>query len=217
MEVRFASSTHVEFRASVCVSQLTVRSISGRDKSIEDTERIMKRWLPSSEAEENTYKVVYAVHTVLGSISGSVGGEPQSVEQGGKSTEFIGLVTLRALDADSLPLPEEFTLPAAVATTTLTLEIAYMFFPTAWGKGYATEAIEAVFGSCRRSRSFWTPFSKLYVRALVNPSNLASRRVMEKSGLKLKGVYEWSGKAVFLCGEWRERDSICIFGMHLLE
>ncbi|MCJ1385568.1 hypothetical protein MMC17_008691 [Xylographa soralifera] len=192
-------------------------STFGRSKSIEDSEKVMKRWLPSNEGEENTYRVVYAVHKVLESMSGSGEGEPQPTEQGKKSTEFIGLVTLRSLDADSLALPEEFTLPVAAAPTTLSVEIAYMFLPMGWGKGYATESLTAVFECCKRARSFWTPFSKLYVRALVNKDNRASLRVMEKTGMTNKGVYEWSGKAVFLCGEWRERDSICIFGMHLLE
>ena len=176
----------------------------------------MERWLPSQEGGENTYRVVYAVHEVPELMSNSVKSEPQPVEQEEKST-FIGLITLKSLDASSLALPEELTLPVAVARTTLTVEIAYMFLPKRWGKGYATESITAVFESCRRARSFWTPFSKLYVRAIVNQSNAASQRVMEKTGMTEEGVYEWSGKAVFLCGEWRERDSLCIYGMHLLE
>ncbi|MCJ1437604.1 hypothetical protein MMC27_006991 [Xylographa pallens] len=192
-------------------------SISGRAKSIEDTEKVMERWLPSNEGEGNTYRVVYAVHKVLELMSGSVESVAQPAEHGEKSTAFIGLVTLKSLDADSLALPEELTLPVAAAATTLTIEVAYMYLPIGWGKGYATESINAVFESCRRARSFWTPFSKLYVRAIVNQSNAASQRVMEKTGMTKEGVYEWSGKAVFLSGEWRERDSLCIYGRHLLE
>ncbi|MCJ1293751.1 hypothetical protein MMC34_005306 [Xylographa carneopallida] len=177
----------------------------------------MKRWLPSHEGAENTYRAIYAVHTVLDPMSGPVDGESSPAEQTQKPTKFIGLVTLRSLDADSLALPKELTLPTVATTRTLSIEVAYMFLPSGWGKGYATEAINAVFESCKKTRSFWAPFSKLYVRAIVNESNLASRRVMEKTGMKKEGVYEWSGKAIFLCGEWRERDSLCIFGMHLLE
>ncbi len=176
----------------------------------------MKRCLPTSEGEENTYRVAYLVHKVVELMSGSVEGEPQPAEQGEKPAEFVGLVTLTSLDAGSLALPEHLTLPTAVVSTVLNIELAYLFLPIGWGKGYATEAVEAVFESCKRARSFWTPFTKLYIRAIVNEENPASLRVMEKIGMRNLGVYDWTGKATFLAGEWRERDSLHIFGVHLL-
>ena len=157
------------------------------------------------------------MHKVLESVSASVEGEPQPTEPGEKSTEFIGLVNLTSLDAGSLALPEHLTLPVAAATTTLTVEVAYMFLPTGWGRGYATESVEAAFAACKRARSFWAPFSKLYVRAIVNEGNPASLRVVDKTGMTDRGVYEWTGKAVFLAGEWQERSRIHIYGMYLLE
>lgn len=176
----------------------------------------MKGYLPTKEGQENTYRVAYAVHKVLESMSGSIEGEPQPAEQEKKPTEFVGLVTLKSLDAGSLALPEVLTLPVAAATTTLTVELAYSFLPIGWGKGYATESVEAVFETCKRARHFWTPFSKLYIRAIVNEGNPASMRVMDKTGMVKRGIYDWTGK-VFLAGEWRERDRLHIFGMHLLE
>lgn len=177
----------------------------------------MKGYLPTNEREENTYRVAYAVHKVLESMSGSVTGEAQPAEQGKKSTEFIGLVTLKSLDAGSLALPKNFTLPTAAATTILTVELSYMFLPIGWGRGYATESVEAAFESCKRARSFWTPFTKLYIRAIVNEDNPASQRVMDKTGMTKSGVYNWTGKAIFLAGEWRERSNLHIFSMHLLK
>ncbi|KAL9123380.1 MAG: hypothetical protein Q9187_000062 [Circinaria calcarea] len=192
-------------------------SIYGQAKSIEDTERVIKGSLPINKEGEHTYRVVYAVHKVLESMSGSVEGEMPPAERGEIPTEFVGLVTLKSLDDRSLVLPEDLTLPVAAAITTLTIEIAYSFLPIGWGKGYATESVKAVFESCKRARSFWSPFSKLYIRAIVNECNPASLRVMDKTGMTKNGVYEWTGKAVFLAGEWRERDSLHIFGMHLIE
>lgn len=177
----------------------------------------MKCYLPTDEGEGKKYRVAYAVHKVLESMSGSVEGEPQAAEQGKKSSEFIGFVTLWSLDAGSLALPENLTLPVAAATTTLTVELAYLFLPIGWGKGHATESVRAAFEACKRTRSFWTPFSKLYVRAIVNGDNPASQRVMDKTGMTNRGVYEWTGKPVPLAGGWRERDSLHIYGMHLLE
>ena len=177
----------------------------------------MKGYLPTNEGEEKIYRVAYAVHKVLEPMSGSIEGETQSAEQGKNSAEFIGLVTLHSLDPGSLKLPEDLTLPAAAATTTLTVEVAYLFLPIAWGKGYATESVEAVFECCKRARSFWAPFSKLYIRAIVNEGNPASHRVMDKTGMTKSGVYNWTGKPVFLAGEWRERDSLYIFTRHLSE
>lgn len=177
----------------------------------------MKFCLPNNEGEGNQYRVAYAVHKILGSINDSTEGEAQSVEQREKPTEFIGFVNLAAVGPSGLALPEDLTIPAAAATTTLTVELSYSFLPTAWGKGYAPESIEALFEASKRGQSFWAPFPKLYIRAIVNEGNPASLRVMKKCGVPEKGIYEWTGKPIFLGGEWTEHSSLHIFGKHLLE
>lgn len=150
-------------------------------------------------------------------MSGSVEGEVGPAEQGKNSTEFIGVTSLITPRAGSLALPEDLTLPAAAAVTTLTIEVGYMFLPIGWGKGYATESVQAVFECCKRAQNFWAPFPKLYVRAIVNDGNPASRRVMDKIGMIHKGIYNWTGEAIFIGGEWREQSDLHIYGMHLLE
>jgi RimJ/RimL family protein N-acetyltransferase len=146
-----------------------------------------------------------------------VEGEPRASEQGKSPYEFIGLVTLTSLDSGSLALPEYLASPAATSTTTLILELAYLFLPTGWGRGFATESVTAVFEACKSAPCFWTPFSKVYVRAIVNEGNPASMRVMDKTGMIKSGVYNLTRRAVFLAGEWREQHSLHIFGRHLLE
>ena len=193
------------------VSPIDLQSIYGISRTIEDTEKVMKRALPTDDGGGKTCRVMYAVHAI---------GEPTSdaVEissRGDKvATKFIGIVTLRSLNPDDLVLPDHLNVSTI---STLTVDLAYSFLPIAWGKGYATEALNAVFEACRRGRSFWAPFSKLYVRALVNAENPASLGVMRKTGMTLKGIYEWKGEALFLAGEWTERSSLHVFGMHLLQ
>ena len=200
------------------------QSIHGRSKSIEDTEKRIIGSLPNNEEgkeeKTKTYRILYAVHSAPHHESPNASTnkiiQSQSPTSEKVSTELIGLIALKSTDSHSLALPEHLTLPADIATTTLTLDLAYMFLPAAWGQGFATEALGAVFAACRLTHSFWAPYAKVYVRAIVNAENPASRRVMHKAGMTEKGVYEWTGEAVFLAGKWAERSSLYIYGMGLL-
>ena len=174
----------------------------------------MKRALPTDDREGKKYRVAYAVHIVSEPTSDAMELSSHVSRHDQVGTRFIGLVTLRSLNPDDLVLPDHL---GAATTSTLTVDLAYSFLPMAWGKGYAPEALNALFDACRRGRSFWDPFSRLYLRALVNGENPASLRVMQKTGMTFKGIYEWKGEALFLGGEWTERSSLHIFGMHLLE
>lgn len=195
---------------------MTLESIHGTAKSVEDTENVTKGYLPTEEGDEKQYRVAYAVHKTAESTTDSVKVGTQKL--GEISTEFLGLVFLRSLHAGNyLPLPETLTIPTAAAATTLTVELAYSFLPTAWGKGYATEAVAAVFEACKRTQSFWDPYSKLYARAIVNGRNPNSFRVAEKTGMTKRGIYDWTGQPIFLGGEWVEKDDLHIYGKHLLE
>lgn len=62
------------------------------------------------------------------------------------------------------------------------VEVGYTISRTYWGKGYATEAIQAVihFG--------FETMKLVRIEAVVLPENLASARVLEKSGMQFEGI-----------------------------
>lgn len=165
--------------------------------------------------EENVYRVAYAVHRFIDSESGNGASEPTEKEK--TPTEFIGLINLKSLGPRALALPEGLTIPSSAAATTLVLELSYAYLPIAWGKGYAVESLAPVFDACKRVSAAWSPFSKLYIRAIVNERNPASLRVMEKVGMSKRGVYNWTGDAIMIGGEMRTQDNLHIYGRHLLE
>ncbi|HYM19848.1 MAG TPA: GNAT family N-acetyltransferase [Candidatus Kapabacteria bacterium] len=77
-----------------------------------------------------------------------------------KEKRFIGRCGLQTLD-----------------TTDMT-ELGYTFFPTAWGKGFATEASKAIL---QRAFDQWGLES---VVAVANPENRVSVHIMEKIGMQ---------------------------------
>jgi [ribosomal protein S5]-alanine N-acetyltransferase len=60
------------------------------------------------------------------------------------------------------------------------LELAYHVVPSAWGRGFATEAAEALLAAAWKA-------GLDHVVAVAMPGNVASRRVMEKLGMNLEG------------------------------
>ena len=62
------------------------------------------------------------------------------------------------------------------------IEIGFLLKPSAWGKGYATEA-------CKRLLKFAFEETRLKeIVAVTDPENAASRNVLKKSGLIDEGL-----------------------------
>ena len=98
------------------------------------------------------------------------------------------------------------------------MELGYSYLPNAWGKGYAAEALKAVFDACQKvDKTFWGEWKKVHVRAIVNGGNPASCRVMEKVGVKEAGIFEWRGEPIFLGGRWESESQLHIYGLYLQE
>ena len=76
------------------------------------------------------------------------------------------------------------------------IEIGYLFLRKSWGQGLATEAARAA-----RDHGFHMPGCERLV-SLIDPGNLASRRVAAKVGLTLeREVWKWNKE-------------ICVYAMH---
>ncbi|EDU44047.1 hypothetical protein PtrM4_132950 [Pyrenophora tritici-repentis] len=187
-------------------------SISGRAKTIEDTEKVLKNILPNTAktGEEKSYRIAYMIHELLPSNGDSTCKE-------NSPTRFIGLVALHSVGPHDLALPDHLFPASTFSPDCLNMILAYQFLPAAWGKGYATEAVNAVLEACGNRRKFWDLYEKVFVRAIVNGENPASQRVMAKTDMKKLGVYEWVGDELWLGGKWRTRDDLYIYGMFVIE
>jgi hypothetical protein len=170
----------------------------GASKTPEDTEKALKNTLPIPhvEGQDKVHRVVYAVHEILkdpnpmGDVDGN-STEPQS--------RFIGLINLRSLSAEECKEPPHDT---HISTdTTLSLEIAYMYLPTSWGHGYATESVSAVLDACARSpAALWTPYEKVHV----------------KCGMDEPEVLEFVGGRFFIAGTWQSEHKLFVYGKKIV-
>ncbi len=70
---------------------------------------------------------------------------------------------------------------------TTDVEIAYHFLPSAWGKGYATEAAVAILDFGFRTVGLRE------IVAVAYPDNTASWRVLEKIGMRDVGIAKYHG------------------------
>jgi ribosomal-protein-alanine N-acetyltransferase len=103
-----------------------------------------------------------------------------AVEQ--ETGEVVGAVALRLLDGG----PD--------------VEVAYHIARRHWGRGFATEA------ACGAIRYGFEVLELPRVVAVVNPANIASRRVLDKCGLVYQRRGEWYGMELDLLeiasGSW---------------
>ena len=103
-------------------------------------------------------------------------------------TDFI----IEKKDGSKVGLICHFTLTHPVGKM---LEIGYSLVPSERGKGYGTDAVGIMVDFLFLSKSIER------VQACTDARNVASQRVLEKSGFKREGTMR---KYLFIRGEWRD-------------
>ena len=83
--------------------------------------------------------------------------------------------------------------------------IGYSYLPSAWGKGFATEAASAVLDAYREGtrEERAKGLERYYVEGIWDPTNEASGGVLAKLGFRRVGVKV--EERVWLAGAWRDR------------
>jgi len=209
-DISSPSSTHVRlFHENWSNPDATAWSLHGPTHSLSESYEWMKEQL-APELDSMFYSVFVKADT---SNSASTSDDDNGL---GK---HIGSVSLRLQSSGpSLPIP-------STSTTTNMRVLGYALFPSAWGKGYATEAGHALLNAYTAFASSTTSFSsaqedndgserqtgKTYIEAAVDEGNPGSVKVLEKLGFKKLGWKHEEGE-VWLNGAWRN-PGYWVYGM----
>jgi RimJ/RimL family protein N-acetyltransferase len=81
----------------------------------------------------------------------------------------------------------------------LNTEVGWLYDRAVWGRGLATEGAKAAVRFC------FGELGRPEVISICHPDNAASRRVMEKAGLKLAGEGRWEAKGLEIVWYRRRR------------
>ncbi|KAK2764016.1 hypothetical protein FQN54_009635 [Arachnomyces sp. PD_36] len=116
------------------------------------------------QTPENPNSENYAVHLL----------EPQSPSLPSDQTRGV---QADATSDDGTMIGVVGTFTSTMANDTVEANLGYIFHPSSWGKGFATEAIMTFM------RGFWDLQPSVQViRAEVDPRNVPSTRVLQKCG-----------------------------------
>jgi RimJ/RimL family protein N-acetyltransferase len=174
---------------------------------------VVKNKLPDQENTSKQYCAPYIVH--LRDNENDITTESKVNSQ--TLDAVIGLVGIHTCRTYGIPFPDHLTLSKALREPTgasLVMELGYQFLPTAWNKGYCTEAVRAITKGYSGATEYWKPYQRVFLHVVVGEDNLASLSVLEKVGIPKLGVHEWDGDPIFLAGAYRDC-RVVVFGSYL--
>jgi Acetyltransferase (GNAT) domain len=187
-------------------SLLTSASLRGVSRSLEETQKRVSTLIRSTDPEDtsNRYRAGYIVHV-------------KDVQSEGELLKPIGIVDIHGCITYGTPFGSDIALPAEVAEreSILSQELGYMFIPEAWGKGYCTEAVQALLKAYKENTSFWKPYRGVFLYIIIGMTNDRSAKVPGKIRIKKRGVHRWDGEHVFLGGAMQAPE-VMVFGDYLI-
>ncbi|KAH8898039.1 hypothetical protein GQ53DRAFT_837728 [Thozetella sp. PMI_491] len=188
--------------------EATQWSLRGPCISKEDTQAWMAGVVPSPDVEGSEHRIAYAVLCRTDQQSGTesttneVASEfrDSNMDPEQESRDCIGIVTF----LPSTPCTDE--IKAAISSSpgpTRLLELGYLFLPSSWGQGFATESVKELFRAYREHLTQSDSNEKVFILARAHAENTASIRVMKKMGFKDFGTIETPEK-IFIGGAERK-------------
>ncbi|KAF1951356.1 hypothetical protein CC80DRAFT_597501 [Byssothecium circinans] len=167
--------------------QATKWSRSGPKKTIAQSKIWMAGVVPSPGVENSKTRIAYAVLVPrpMDPNRPTTMDDENATDPTGDSLEddwdVTGIITLLP---ESPPQSETARSTCSSAKQNLTLELGYLFLPSHWGLGYATESTRALLDEFKRSISCASPAAAVELVARVHVDNLPSIRVVEKLGFQ---------------------------------
>jgi RimJ/RimL family protein N-acetyltransferase len=139
--------------------------------------------------------------------------DPNEPKTHREAARFIGSVSANECKEYGTPFPTSLTAPesASERENLLLYEVGYGFLESAWGHGYATEAVRAFANAYVNACGAWSPpFERVRLLGVVESANAPSRRVLEKIGFGFSGVHRWEGQGVFIGGAVQPPE-VCVY------
>ena len=189
----------MHFRGRNSIRLTSSDSTAGYSKTMSDTLKLAPSFIPTTIAGDvSSLRVSYLIYPRSD--------VEEDVSKDGSKCAVIGFARITKPVTYGTPMADHFGIPdeAVAKAKLLVMEAGYALLPKAWGKGYATEALNVVVDAYEKCRSLWSPpYDQVSFRAITGETNPQSCRVLEKSGFKLAGRHGWEGPDVFLAGAWQ--------------
>ncbi|CAG9993175.1 unnamed protein product [Clonostachys byssicola] len=196
------SSVHLDLFHNVWRDkQATQWSLHGPCENKTASQAWMAGVIPSTAADRSDERVCYAVLPRTHSHRPEVTGHGVADD----GPESIGILTLLPIE----PIEEGLlgSSAASDASRVIGLDLGYLFLPSAWGQGFATESIRAFLEHYLGEKRKSDPQIRIQIQANVHPDNFGSLNVLHKLGFH---IYERvvGEEVVFIGGASRNKSVV---------
>ncbi|KAF2181392.1 hypothetical protein K469DRAFT_671529 [Zopfia rhizophila CBS 207.26] len=167
--------------------QATKWSRSGPRKTIAQSKIWMAGVIPSPDVENAKNRIAYVVlvpRPMDPNKPTTMDGQNAPDSTGDRLEDDWDVAGIITLLPESSSQSGRAHSACSSAKQKLTLELGYLFLPSHWGYGYATESARALLDEYQRSISYASPTIAVEFSAHVHVDNLPSIRVLGKLGFQ---------------------------------